>query len=187
MNGKNSSRCSGATTCELICDAIWLSPKAHASMITTSVVKPTDGLMPMTTPSARLHAKRRGVTPPRSWRSSGRRTLQRHHSRMDSGTSIVTFDADRPVFDGHKSKVGGSRRAWPSGIAELHLRSSLTKDGNIHMLTHIRIVTTMTTPSMILSKVIGPPRKDNKGRKWHRRVSSLSLQVQSRAASKTLF
>jgi len=35
--------------------------------------------------------------------------------------------------------------------------------------------------------IIGPPLKDNKGRKRHRRVSSLSLRVQSRAMSRTLF
>jgi hypothetical protein len=40
--------------------------KAGGYIITTSVVRPIDGLMPMITPNARLQARRRGVTPPRS-------------------------------------------------------------------------------------------------------------------------
>lgn len=43
--------------------------------------------MPTTMPRAKLHASRRGVTPPRSARSSGRRTRHRNHSRIDPGTS----------------------------------------------------------------------------------------------------
>jgi hypothetical protein len=43
-----------------------LSPNVQEIMITSSVVMPIDGLIPMTIPSARLHARRRGVTPPRS-------------------------------------------------------------------------------------------------------------------------
>src|SRR3954470_21853572 len=62
-------------------------------MTTKTVVSPTDGLMPMTIPMARLHARRRGVTPPRSCRSSGRRILHRTNSRMNCGTSTSRFDA----------------------------------------------------------------------------------------------
>jgi hypothetical protein len=52
--------------------------------------------MPTTPPSARLHARRFGVTPPRSWRSSGRKTLHRNNSRTDSGTSsTMGLDAGR--------------------------------------------------------------------------------------------
>ncbi len=62
-------------------------------MTTRTVVIPTDGLIPITIPSARLHARRRGVTPPRNWRSSGRSMRQRKNSRTDSGTSTGTWDA----------------------------------------------------------------------------------------------
>ena len=43
--------------------------RSHAN--DENVLIPTDGLIPMTIPSARLHARRRGVTPRRSSRSSG--------------------------------------------------------------------------------------------------------------------
>ena len=94
MKGMNSSTCSGATTCEPISDANLLRPKTEATSTTRIVVSPTDGLMPTTMPNAKLHASRRGVTPPRRARSSGRSTWQRNHSRMDCGTST---QASTPV------------------------------------------------------------------------------------------
>jgi hypothetical protein len=49
--------------------------------------------MPKKTPSAKLHARRRGVTPPSSWRSIGRRILQRNNSRTDWGTSSASIES----------------------------------------------------------------------------------------------
>jgi hypothetical protein len=102
MNGINKSKWSGATAWAPIWDAIWLRPNVHARMTTTSVVSPTEGLIPMTIPNARLHARRRGVTPPRS---SGRSILQRTNSRMDSGRSTSNCDALRLLF-------GCERTVW---------------------------------------------------------------------------
>ena len=51
--------------------------------------------MPITNPKAKLQARRRGVTPPRSCRSSGRKILHRINSRTDPGTSTFRWDALR--------------------------------------------------------------------------------------------
>jgi hypothetical protein len=42
------------------------SPNAHASNAIAIVASPIVGLIPTTTPNAKLQAKRRGVTPPRN-------------------------------------------------------------------------------------------------------------------------
>jgi hypothetical protein len=110
MNGRNRSKCSGVIAWAPICDATWFSPNAHARRITISVVIPTDGLIPRTMPNAKLHARRRGVTPPRSRRNSGRNILQRRNSRIDSGTSTSASDAMRVLIgcESTHSQAAGS-------------------------------------------------------------------------------
>jgi hypothetical protein len=83
-------------------------------------VIPTEGLIPMTIPKAKLQARRRGVTPPRSCRSSGRSILHRINSRIDSDRSTFRWDAhaSRQVV---KHCVSSARRSRDATLSVYRL------------------------------------------------------------------